>query len=377
METKQKKNRQTKVKTVKETSTKSIPIDVQTQEKNVILNDLETSVLDDFKISMDNILGSFDKNMRVHITNHSINNQKVFHQHLEVLNNKINNLEQQNNELIEKQRNHLEEQNQLHMEKTNTICENVKLKDRILVLESIHKKTSDELDESNRKILTIKSQFEEYKVESTNSYSLLKGLYNDSKVENSVFLTKLEKITKDYEIHRNESNKYKLESTDKIESISRENQICKSELSKLASEWDEKVQNEIQSFKNVSILNTYLKEIDSLKNEISILNQKLATNKKFLEQSQKDNKELNNKLETISAPEEPNDQQEQLNEILEEVVEEQEDIQEIDSSKFDIIEVDEKEYYLDLDNNILDIETLEIIGTVTEDGEAIFNENHF
>lgn len=48
--------------------------------------------------------------------------------------------------------------------------------------------------------------------------------------------------------------------------------------------------------------------------------------------------------------------------------------EEVDVSKFDIVEIDDKEYYLDLDNNILDKDTLAVVGQLTEDGDAIFTE---
>jgi hypothetical protein len=55
-----------------------------------------------------------------------------------------------------------------------------------------------------------------------------------------------------------------------------------------------------------------------------------------------------------------------------EVVQEPEE-EEIDVSKLDVIEVDDVEYYLDLDNQIRDKETLEVLGKVTDDGDAVFN----
>ena len=44
----------------------------------------------------------------------------------------------------------------------------------------------------------------------------------------------------------------------------------------------------------------------------------------------------------------------------------------IRNSDGSIIEVDDVEYYLDLDNNIRDKDTLEIVGTISEEGDAIF-----
>ena len=143
-------------------------------------------------------------------------------------------------------------------------------------------------------------------------------------------------------------------------------------------------EQEIRSFKNVSILNQYLKEIDQLKNDNSILTKRLDSTKKLLDESQKENKyfkELKKGLvsnsDAISQTTEEAVEVEEAEEAEETVEEEEaekaeEPIEEIDVSKLDIIEVDDVEYYLDLDNNIRDKETLEVVGTITDDGDAKF-----
>ncbi len=241
-------------------------------------------------------------------------------------------------------------------EKTTLLCENVKLKDKLDISEKMHKQTIADMEDLQNNLANVKFQFETYQTDSKNSYSVLKTLYDDAKQETSVFMHRIEKCTKEHEATKNE-------------------------LQSLKQEYNERLERDIQSFKNVSLLNTYLKEIEHLKNEISILNQKLNTNKKLLDQSNKENKELNYKLDTMSNEEEVVDQTEEVPESeevqveeVEEVEEVQEEVVEIDVSKFDIIEVDDKEYYLDLDNNILDKESLQMVGTLTEEGDAVFNE---
>ena len=137
-------------------------------------------------------------------------------------------------------------------------------------------------------------------------------------------------------------------------------------------------EQDFQSFKSVSILNQYLKEIEQLKNENSILNRRLDSSKKLLEQSQKENKyfkELKKDListrDSISQTAEDSSESEESEESEE--AEEAQEAEEIDISKLDIIEVDNVEYYLDLDNNIRDKDSLEVVGTITEEGDAIFN----
>ena len=64
----------------------------------------------------------------------------------------------------------------------------------------------------------------------------------------------------------------------------------------------------------------------------------------------------------------------EVEEVEEVEVEEVEEAEEVDVSKFDIVEIDDKEYYVDLDNNIIDKETLVVVGKITDDGDAIFND---
>ncbi len=393
MENKTKRIRKPKAaaKVIEETTVSISNDDInQNEEKPVeLISPINVESIINFKESILSLIDTFDNSLRNDVaSNLDINNRQVT-QHVEALTKKINVLEERNKELNEFQQNFQKDKDLILSEKSGVICENVKLKDRITFIEADNKRLVQDLEESNKKVITLKSQFEEYKEESTNSYSVLKNLYNDAKLENSVFLNKLEKMTKEYDTSRSDFNRYKLETNEKLEKVTRDYEHSKNEVTKLKNEYNTKLESEIQSFKNVSILNTYLKEIDNLKNEISILNQKLNTNKKLLEQSNKDNKELSNKLETLSSPEEvTEEEQEEVEEEQEEVVEEQEEVleeqeevveeqeevvEEIDVSKFDIIEVDDKEYYVDLDNNILDKETIEIVGKLTDDGEAIFN----
>ena len=198
----------------------------------------------------------------------------------------------------------------------------------------------------------------------------------------------------------------------------------------LEGTFKERVEAEIKSYMDVSLLNSYLRQIDDLKNDNDILARKLATKHKILEKIQRDHKELQFDLASIRSSEEVDEDaeaeaeaeeaeeaeeeaeeeageaeaeaeadvaEEEEAEVAEEEAEadadadanaeeeeeeeeeekeEKEEIEvevEIDVSKLDIIEVDEKEYYLDLDNNILDKDTLDIVGTLTPDGDANFN----
>ncbi len=356
-------------------------------------NEIDYSYLDTFKNNINAIILSLETSIKQSnnsILINSINNNQT----IDNLNKKLKNIQDlHKKEILDIKDSSTNSINNLNSEKNLLICENIKLKDRIVILEKVNKQIQEETELSTAKNNNLKSQFETYKLESTNTYTNLKTLYDELKNENNVFVNRLEKITKEYDNIKNEHKKLK-------------------------DEYNERLESEIQSFKNVSLLNTYLKEIDSLKKEISILNQKLTTNKKFLEQSQKENKDLSSKLETLSVPEQEEsveeqentveeqeetleeqeesveeqentveeqeetveeqeevvEEQEETTEEKEETTEEQEEVVEIDISKFDIIEVDDKEYYVDLDNNIYDKDSLDVVGKLTDDGDAIFFE---
>jgi hypothetical protein len=171
----------------------------------------------------------------------------------------------------------------------------------------------------------------------------------------------------------------------------------------------ERVEEEIKAYMDVSLLNQYIKQIDALKKENDILTLKLDAKKKVLEKIQREHKELQLDMEILSlrseaeqaeqadadAEEEEEEEEEEAKQADADAEEEEEeegeeeaeqaeqaDVQEveveveveveIDVSKLDIIEVDDVEYYLDLDNNILDKNTLDILGTLTSDGDALF-----
>lgn len=301
------------------------------------------------------------------------------------INLKISDKNKQIIELNEQNQNRRNEEVQLKLEKQNQNLAILQLNAKIELLEKNNNENLEELEATrleynNLKIQydneynNLKKQFEQYKAESTNSYSVLKQLYDESKLENKAFSNKIEKLVKENDSIRNEFSTFK-------------------------GEYNKKLEEEIQSFKNVSILNTYLKKIDDQAKEIEILQQKLNSSKKLLDISNKENKELSNKIEQLSHPDE--EEQEEVPDVAEETEDihvkeqvafeeiqsetkdvqkeqqeetpaESEEVVEIDVSTLDVIEVDDKEYYLDLDNHILDKETLEILGTVTEDGEANF-----
>jgi hypothetical protein len=90
------------------------------------------------------------------------------------------------------------------------------------------------------------------------------------------------------------------------------------------------------------------------------------------EEQESDAEEESEEVEVEEAEEEAEEAVEA--EEVEEVEETEEVGEEVDVSKFDIVEIDDKEYYIDLDNNILDKQTLAIVGQLTEDGDAIFTE---
>ena len=91
--------------------------------------------------------------------------------------------------------------------------------------------------------------------------------------------------------------------------------------------------------------------------------------------------EVEEETEEVEEAEEAEEEVEEVEEEVQEEVQEveevpqkAEDVEEVDVSKFDIVEIDDKEYYVDLDNNIIDKDTLEVVGNITDDGDAIFND---
>ena len=170
-------------------------------------------------------------------------------------------------------------------------------------------------------------------------------------------------------------------------------------------------EKEIKSFKDVSILNKYLKEIDELKTENMVLHKRIEATKRLKqepfalikpveqvvevaeeeeaeevaeEEAEEEVAEEEVAEETQEVAEEVEDAAEEVSEETEEAVEETaeetaeetEEVEEpvkIDSSTFDIVEIDEIEYYLDLDQNIRDKDTLEVVGKLTDDGDAVFH----
>jgi hypothetical protein len=191
---------------------------------------------------------------------------------------------------------------------------------------------------------------------------------------------------------RSELDKTKLDSLEKSNDYESKIKQLQTEI----EEYKTKKDKDIGCFKDVSILNQYLKEIYNLKNENAILTKRFDSTKKLLEQSQAENKyfktlkkelSLVNHSETISHDsieeveeldvEEAATIEEKKEEVEEEelaqVEKKEDELEEIDVSKLDIIEVDDVEYYLDLDNQIRDKESLEVVGKVTDDGDAVFN----
>ena len=239
----------------------------------------------------------------------------------------------------------------------------------------------------------------------------LHQLIDDMELEYTSQIEQLESTKKDLLVQLEESKQTALEHFKQYESTI---QQVRSELEETKKELDAcktKTDKETGGFKDVSILNQYLKEIYQLKNDNTILTKRFDSTKKLLEQSQKDNKhfrELQKELsfiptteteelekhKEIEVSEEPKEEHEEAleeeksavetlveveaeaepeaEEEEQEVVEEPEE-EEIDVSKLDVIEVDDVEYYLDLDNQIRDKETLEVLGKVTDDGDAVFN----
>ena len=56
------------------------------------------------------------------------------------------------------------------------------------------------MEDVQNNLANIKFQFETYQTDSTNSYSVLKTLYDDAKQETSVFMHRIEKCTKEHEV---------------------------------------------------------------------------------------------------------------------------------------------------------------------------------
>lgn len=163
-------------------------------------------------------------------------------------------------------------------------------------------------------------------------------------------------------------------------------------------------EKEIKSFKDVSILNKYLKEIDELKTENMVLHKRIEATKRLKQEpfalikpveqvvevaeEEVEEQEAEEVAEEVAeeevaeeevedaAEEVSEDVSEETEEAVEETAEETEEVEEpvkIDSSTFDIVEIDEIEYYLDLDQNIRDKDTLEVVGKLTDDGDAVFH----
>jgi len=140
-------------------------------------------------------------------------------------------------------------------------------------------------------------------------------------------------------------------------------------------------EKEIKSFKDVSILNKYLKEIDELKTENMVLHKRIDATKRLKQEPFVLIKPVEEVLEELEEAEELEEIAEEVAEAAEELAEEvaeeleeaEEDVIAIDSSTFDIVEIDEIEYYLDLDQNIRNKDTLDIVGKLTDDGDAVFH----
>ena len=158
-------------------------------------------------------------------------------------------------------------------------------------------------------------------------------------------------------------------------------------------------EKEIKSFKDVSILNKYLKEIDELKTENMVLHKRIEATKRLKQEpfalikpveqvvqvaEEEEAEEVSEEVAEEEVAEEEEAEEEAEEELEEEVAQEEaevaeeeaevaEELEEIDSSTFDIVEIDEIEYYLDLDQNIRNKDTLGVVGKLTDDGDAVFH----
>ena len=229
------------------------------------------------------------------------------------------------------------------IEKVNT---NVSIKDTIFNLVNELTSQLETLENENIKIKN------EHTIQLEQLGESHKKEIND---KDSIYQTLLSAFTQLENKYKNIEDTYHLQ----IEQLESENTKYKKDFLDLKNNCKTQVDAEINAFKDVSILNGYIKEIYQLKNDNNILLKRLESNKKSLELIQKEQKEQKIKsLDPVKL--EP--------EVLVEKLEEPQ----LDVSTFDIVEIDDKEYYLDLDNNIRDKETLEILGSLTEDGDAIF-----
>jgi len=142
-------------------------------------------------------------------------------------------------------------------------------------------------------------------------------------------------------------------------------------------------EKEIKSFKDVSILNKYLKEIDELKTENMVLHKRIDATKRLkqepfvlikpVEEVLEEVEEIAEEVAEQEAEEELEEAEAAEEQIEEEVEKVAEEVIAIDSSTFDIVEIDEIEYYLDLDQNIRNKDTLDVVGKLTDDGDAVFH----
>jgi chromosome segregation ATPase len=353
--------------------------------------------------------------------------------------------------------------------------ENANLKENNTFLEGKIKSLEEQLENKAQNMDYLREL--EQKVESLNSV-------NQNLLEEN---EKLKGIHNGYNKMYVELQEQFVIKTNLIETLQNTVKETKKEYEKFKSEYNKKIDSEIKSFKNVSIMNTYLEEIKTLKNDISILNKQLISSKNLLDASRKENKELLQKLksahletstkelsisqisinsveaeetteettedtlednlheiqettnetketqfapeeneETQFAPEETEETTEEIEETTEEIEETTEEIEEtteeieetteeieetteeteenevapeeteettqetqvgpeeteetlkettdkiLNIETLDVIEVDDLEYYLDLDSNILEKDTLKVVGKLTDDGDAIF-----
>ena len=182
------------------------------------------------------------------------------------------------------------------------------------------------------------------------------------------------------------------ELTQRVKELEELGKLHQLEIQQKNGEWLELKQNykkqleqDTKSFKDVSILNKYLKEIDELKTENLVLHKRLDATKRQLVESKnvpvipiKVIEEVVQEVPEEEAEEETEEEAEEEAEAEEAQAEEAEEAEaeeaeEVDPSTFDIIEIDDIEYYLDLDQQIRNKDTLKVVGSLTEEGDAIFN----
>jgi hypothetical protein len=166
---------------------------------------------------------------------------------------------------------------------------------------------------------------------------------------------------------------------EKVSEKVKENQMKQKKLEKPEEELGklQELEDDPKIFKETEEPQEELEQLEEESKEAEE-DQKKVTEEELEEESEEAEQELEEPKEQLK--EESEEAEEELEEPKEQLKEESEEAEETEVTNnilnvetLDIIEVDELEYYLDLDSNILEKDTLKVVGKLTDDGDAIFN----